>query len=95
MVVAEATYVLEGMGGFERARVAEAIGRFMELESVEVADRFLLRDALGLWSTHGRLHFVDAYLAALDRRTAGTAVLSFDRDFDRIEGVTRVDPARY
>ena len=35
--------------------------------------------------------FTDAYLAALALESDGQ-VISFDRDFDRVPGVTRVDP---
>jgi predicted nucleic acid-binding protein len=95
VAIAELTYVMTGVGGHDRREVADAIGDLMELPSVLVADEFVLRDALDLWASYPRLHFVDAYLAALDRRSEGTAVLSFDRDFDGIEGVERVDPTQY
>jgi len=40
-----------------------------------------------------RLDFTDSYLAALGRGVEGAGVLSFDRGFDRAEGVVRMDPA--
>lgn len=85
---------MTGIGGFERRAVAEAIGEILELPPVVVVDEGLLRDALEMWAS-SKIHFVDAYLAALDRRTGGTAVLSFDRDFDKMDGVERVDPRTY
>ena len=73
---------------------AGQIRRILELESVEVASESILLDTLDIWASTG-VDFPDAYLAALTRQTRDTAVLSFDRDFDGIEGVERVDPATY
>ncbi len=90
IVVAEVAYVLVS-SGIETPRAAELVERLLDLPGVEVLDEVLLRDALMLWS-QGRLDFADAYLAALARRVSDSSVLSFDRDFDRVEGVTRIDP---
>ncbi len=93
LIVAEAAYVLASAG----VKPSEAAGhllRVLELPGVEVMDRVVLREALELWG-EGRLDLADAYLAALARRVRGSGVLSFDRDFDRVPGVTRVDPGRH
>jgi predicted nucleic acid-binding protein len=91
LVVAEVAYVL-GSSGVPAAEGAVLIGRLLTIPGVEVVDRSLVHDALRLWSS-GRLDFANAYLAALGRRISESAVLSFDRDLDGLEGVTRMDPA--
>jgi predicted nucleic acid-binding protein len=90
LVVAEVAYVLVS-SGVRPQEAASLIEDVLALPGVEVVDQHLLRDALGLWSL-GRLDFADAYLAALGRRISDSGVLSFDRDLDRVEGVTRLDP---
>lgn len=70
---------------------ADRMGEIIELRALEVADEAVLVEALGIWRD-GRLDLADAYLAALNRRTSGTAVASFDGDFDPLEGVLRLDP---
>jgi predicted nucleic acid-binding protein len=90
IVVAEVAYVLTS-SGIETPRAAGLVERLLDLPGVEVVDEVLLRDALMLWS-QDRPDFADAYLAALARRISDSGVLSFDRDFDRVEGVTRLDP---
>lgn len=90
LIVAEAAYVLAS-AGIEPSEAAGHLLRVLELPGVEVMDRVVLRDALELWGG-GRLDVADAYLAALARRVRGSGVLSFDRDFDRVPGMTRVDP---
>ena len=71
---------------------AEHLMRILDLPGVEVMDEVALRHAVDLWA-QGRLDFADAYLAALAGRVSDSGVLSFDRDFDRVPGVTRVGPA--
>jgi predicted nucleic acid-binding protein len=90
IVVAEVAYVLVS-SGIETPRAAELIDRLLDLPGIGVVDEVLLRDAVMLWS-RGRLDFADAYLAALVRRISDSSVLSFDRDFVRVDGVTRLDP---
>ncbi len=92
VVAAEVAYVLTTTYGLPVGRAAELLTGVLEFPGVQVADVSLLRDAIGLWSDTG-LDFADAYLAALARRVSDSGVLSFDRDLDRIEGVTRIDPA--
>ena len=78
-----------------RGPAAQAAGyllRILDLPGVEVVDATVLRGTLELWG-EGKLDVADAYLAALARRIGGGAVLSFDRDFERVPDVTRVDPA--
>lgn len=94
VIVAELVYVLSKVVGLTRDETSDRVRRVIAIASIDVADATLLTDALRIWASR-RLDFADAYLAALDRRTDGTAVLSFDRDFDKIDGVERVDPARY
>jgi predicted nucleic acid-binding protein len=67
------------------------VRHILDLPGVEVADAILLADALRLWQD-GSLDFADAYLGACARGTRSSGVLSFDRDFDRIPGVRRIDP---
>jgi predicted nucleic acid-binding protein len=94
LVVAELAYILVGQAGMSPPDAATEIRRILEIESVVVASEDILSDTLDVWAETG-VDFQDAYLAALSRQTLATAVLSFHRDFDRIEGVDRVDPATY
>jgi len=90
VVLTEVAYVLSSLG-MARAAAADLLGRIIDLPGIEVADGVLLRDAVALWA-EGRSDFADAHLAALARRFSNSGVLSFNRDFDRIEGVRRSDP---
>jgi len=94
VVVAELAYVLTSVYGVNRAEAATKVAALLGLPGLECSDPELLADALALWA-RGRLDFADAYLAAIGRSFQGAALLSFDLDFDKVDGVERVDPATY
>ena len=94
VVVAEVAFVLTSVYALAERDVADRLIALLSLPGIECSGPDTLLDALRLWGG-GRLDFVDAYLAALDRSNDFTSVLSFDRDFDQIDGVVRVEPTRY
>ena len=93
LVLAEVAYVLSSFG-MPAPQAAEHLAQILDLPGVEVVDEVMIRDAVDLWA-EGKLDFADAYLAALARRFTSSGVLSFDRDLDRVEGVTRFDPSAH
>jgi len=94
VIVAEVVFVLTSVYGLREPDAAERVISLLSLPGIECSEVDILQDALRLWGAGG-LHFVDAYLGALARGTDLASVLSFDHDFDRIDGVDRVDPATY
>jgi predicted nucleic acid-binding protein len=90
VVVADCVYVLESFYEVERPRVAQLMRSALDLRSVRVAGADLLRRALELYELTD-LHFVDAYLAAT-AEVYGQAIASFDRGFDRVPTIRRIEP---
>jgi predicted nucleic acid-binding protein len=95
IVLAELIYVLTTVYGLSRGEIRNLVRETLDVPAVETTDPDLLEDAVNIWRADKRLDFADAYLAALARATYDTAVLSFDRDFDRIEGSRRLDPRTF
>lgn len=93
IIFAELAYVLTEVYELGRADAADRLQRILDLPGLHVSDEEFLRGALELWKT-SRLDFADAHLAALAVRIKDAAVLSFDKDFDRLDGVTRLDPTQ-
>ena len=92
VIVAELAYFFIKAAALPRTEAAEMLAGIVASPGISVGDHRLLIDAIGIWGSIP-IDFPDAYLAALSRRVSDSGVLSFDRDLDRIEGVTRVDPA--
>ena len=91
-IVAEAVYVLQSVYKQSRTDIADALQAIVRRAPAIQSDRpAVLHDALDYYRRLNQVDFADALLAALamDKRVA---VASFDRDLDRISGVTRFEP---
>lgn len=90
-VVFETVFTLERVYRQTRLDVRDAVLPLIELKGMVPTDRSLLRRTFDLY-VGGTLSFADAYHAALAERFASGEIVSFDRDFDRIPGLRRVEP---
>lgn len=90
MILAEAVYVLTGFYGHPRAKVAAALYHLISCPGFQSPDHERMIRALKLFGV-GKIDFADCYLAAVSILDE-TMVISFDRDFDKLQGVTRKQP---
>lgn len=91
MAVAEMVWVLSGSSyGLDRHDVRDGLSAVLEIPGLRAVDKQALLRALQLYASLN-IDFIDAYHGAL-AAAAGGLVYSFDRDFDRIPGVTRLTP---
>ena len=93
LTVAEIVWVLESFYGHSKAKIAETMSQFLFCDGLEVEDLDLLIEALSLYQGKN-LDFADAYLAAVALRRGPQAVYSFDQHFNRVPGVTRLEPGK-
>jgi predicted nucleic acid-binding protein len=91
LVVAETVYVLESFYETPRDQVVEAIRSLIVFDSVVCVDAALLLRAVELYEVH-RIDFAEAYLAACAESSGIASVASFDRSFDRVASVVRIEP---
>lgn len=90
LVVAEVVWVLGSFYKWSRSDIAVGLSQFLLRDGLEVEEQELVIDALQLMSS-ANVSFVDAYLAESARR-AGEPVVSFDRNFARLN-VRWIEPA--
>ena len=93
LTVAEVVWVLESFHGHGKTRISEIMGQFLFCEGLEVEDLDLIIEALTLYQAKN-LDFADAFLTATALRKGPQAIYSFDRDFDRVPGITRIEPGK-
>ena len=91
IVVAEVVWVLESFYNFPKARIAETIGDFLICDGLSVDQLDLMLDALTIYQKKN-LDFVDALISMTALRQGPLFVYSFDRHFDRVEGIKRLEP---
>lgn len=91
VIVSEVVYVLESFYEAPREQVATAVRAILAFRAIRVVDANLLLRAVELYELES-IDFVDAYLVACAGSAGVSDIVSFDRDFDRIRSVNRVEP---
>ncbi len=92
-VLVEVTQVLSSkvLYNLPRADIKTHLDAILTLGGIKMPHKHLYLRALDLYATTS-LDFVDALLIAHAERIQASAIVSFDKDFDRIPGITRREP---
>lgn len=93
LTVAEVVWVLESFYDHSKAEIAETIAQFLLCDGLEVEGLDLLMEALKLYEGKN-LDFADAFLAAIALQKGPQAIYSFDRHFNRVPGISRLEPGK-
>lgn len=91
IVVFETVFALQRAHRVPRVEIAATLLPLLELPGILLPGKRQYRQAFELYLT-GPLGFADCYHVVTMRRTGIDQILSFDRGFDRISGITRVEP---
>ena len=93
-VLAEIAYVLGSPRQF-RLPPADIVARLkpiVALPGLKLTNKRVCLRALDIFASHSKLDFEDAFSAAIVERMTPSELYSSDRDFDRIDEVTRLEP---
>ena len=93
-VIVEVVQVLssKALYNLPRADIRTHLRNILAIPALKLSHKRTYLRALDLYAANPRLDFVDALNVAHMERLTLTRIVSFDRDFDRIAGVTRSEP---
>jgi predicted nucleic acid-binding protein len=93
-VIADAVFVLTSRRLYNRSRaeVASKLTTLVRLPNFHVKDRRTVLRALQLFGSTTYLDFGDAMIVAQAQQSGLRTVYAYDADFDRIAGITRIEP---
>jgi len=92
MVVAEIVWFLERPPiRMKPNAIRDQLAPLIGLPGLRLPDKNLLVEAFQTYA-EGRVNFIDAYNAAVMRRRRLDRIYSYDTDFDRLPGLTRLEP---
>lgn len=91
IVVFETVFTLQRRYRLEKKDIAAAVLPLLQLRSIVLPGKRQYEDVFKLFVDLD-LPFADAYHAVLAKRAGERQIVSFDRDFDRIPGVERIEP---
>ena len=92
-VVAEVVYILSSkqLYHLSREKIRSLLYPLLSLPGLKLPQRKIYLRALDLYATYS-IDFEDALIVAQMERQGITALYSYDRDFERVPGVTRLEP---
>ena len=92
-VIFETVYMLTKHYGLDRVAVARELRSILEFEAVILPDKVSVFTAFDLFTTYRQLSFADCYHAALAIAHCNSEIYTFDKDFDRVAELTRLEPS--
>ena len=91
VALSDVVWTLQSFYRWPRERIAHFAHDVISLRGIKMTRKSLVRDALHLYVEH-RIDFSDALIAAEMLHGGYAEVYSYDRDFDRVAEVERVEP---
>lgn len=93
LVIVEIEWVLRSFYEATKPRVVEGIRRLLGLQCLEMPDRDVLMEALRIYEEKN-VDFTDCINAVLARKEGIDEAYSYDRDFEKMGGIQRLEPIR-
>lgn len=90
-VIAEVVYVLQRQYRVSRGEIRQRLQLLLEIKNVQLPYRGVYLRALSLYSQHA-VDFEDCLTVAHLERQKNSRLYSYDRDFDRFDQITRLEP---
>ena len=90
IVIAELIWTLLSYYKVQKADVIEKISIIVNTDNLYIPDKDIITDALVLFSRKN-IDYIDAYNAVFMKRYGFEEIYSYDKDFDAVEGIKRVE----
>lgn len=91
LVIFETIFTLQSFYKVPRQHIKDLMLPLISLRGLQLADKRVYNQAFNLYITKN-ISFADAYNAAYMQSEGISDIYSWDTDFDKIEGVTRIEP---
>lgn len=91
LVIAEVVWVLQSRTDLERSSIRDVLLPIISLAALRLPNKQLWPQVFDLYCDK-RIDFIDAYNAVMMQRAGIEEIYSYDTDFDRLEGITRITP---
>lgn len=91
LVLADVVWTLEKFYRQPKARIRDLMTAIVNLRGLRLSSKKVARQALRLYAQEN-LDWTDAFVAAQTLSRGQPEIYSFDRDFDKVPGVVRLEP---
>jgi predicted nucleic acid-binding protein len=89
----EVAYVLasKSLYGLSHEEIRDRLRPLILMKSLKLSNKKACLDALEVFASYPQLDFADALAVATMRKKGITEIYSFDRDFDRVRDIRRIE----
>jgi len=91
MVIAEIIWVLESYYELKKSDIRERVEKILNTRNLSCPNREIIISALSIYDEKN-MDFIDAYNAFLLKRDEIDEIYSYDKHFDRIDWIKRIEP---
>ena len=92
-IIAEIVFVLESkrLYNLSRTEIYDRLLPILTIDSLKVSYKNSIIRALEIYANE-KIHFEDAVLVALAERLGAKEIFSYDKGFDKVDNVKRIEP---
>lgn len=91
LVIFETVFTLQKFYGVSRQQIKESLLPIIALRGLQLPNKHIYQQAFDLY-INKNISFADAYNAAYMLTEHISTIYSWDKDFDKIEGIVRLEP---
>ena len=91
LVIAEMIWTLASYYQVSKEQIIEKVSIIIGSDAVQIPDKDLVAEALLLYGRKN-VDYIDAYNSVLMRQLGLKEIYSYDKDFDKLETVQRLEP---
>ncbi len=91
LVIAEMIWTLASYYRVSKEQIIEKVSIIIGSDAVQIPDKDLVAEALLLYGRKN-VDYIDAYNSVLMRQLGLKEIYSYDKDFDKLETVRRLEP---
>ena len=91
MVVADVVWILQTRYGLSRAEVRASVLPIIQMPGLKLANKALYSQIFDLYVQYN-IDYIDAYNVVVMHQLGLTEIYSYDGDFKRVTGITRLEP---
>jgi predicted nucleic acid-binding protein len=91
MVIAELIWTLNSFYKVPKDEIIEKVTIIINTPNLKVPNKKLLSEVLVLFGQEN-IDYIDAYNAVFMKNNGCAQIFSYDKDFDRIENIKRIEP---
>ena len=91
LVIAEVVWVLQRFYNWGKKEICNNVELILKTPNIKFKEQSILSNAINLYRDRN-ISFIDAYNYSYMKANGVSEIYSFDKDFDRLEDIKRLEP---